>query len=257
MVRGSFSTKSADDRASRKALEAERAGSGEQVEHSGPRNIALKNAHPCFADAIESRAHVAAGRRFDSSPTPPASDNAHSGTSCEPRRDVGDSRLKAAHSPVLIAFQAKSDIDRDIGAEFARARSHAPSDRLELAGAGRESKLEPVATNDFRRRSKLDVSRNQHRRRIAHSKRLEMPEHPLEIVVGAFDCDFEVDANIRNEIVERQVRRGNRIEARCELFDLIACDRDSGRHSVAAISKEKIATLFERIAKMKARDAAS
>src|SRR5436190_13233943 len=65
------------DGATRQRFQAKRTRAGVQIEHAGIRQIQLKNAHPRFANAIESWSDLRSAGCADSAATPAAGDYPH------------------------------------------------------------------------------------------------------------------------------------------------------------------------------------
>src|SRR5205814_1665947 len=129
-----------------------------------------------FTNAIERWTYCRAARRIDDPATPATRNDAHSDQGSLLRQDVGDTRLQTTLAAVIIAFQAKRNINRNRHVELRDARRKSPPDCLELALPGGKSELEAIAADQFWRSDQANTSRDEYRRRIANSERLEVSE---------------------------------------------------------------------------------
>src|SRR5947209_835567 len=141
--------------------------------------------------------------------------------------NVGDPRLQVALTAIVVALEPERDVDARAGLQMNGAIDQSPSQRLERAGAGVEGDLQSIGSDGSRRALDADVSRQQHRRRISDSERLEVPEQSFDAMVEAFDRHLQVDTDLRNKIFGAEMLVGHVIKTRRKILNLVARDRDT------------------------------
>jgi hypothetical protein len=177
-----------------------------------------------------------------------------SAAACGLRADISDARLQPALAPVFVALEAESDVNWFGDVELIDAVGEAPADCIELATTGSEAELQSVTSHDFGWCGQLHSARDKDGRRIAHSKRLEVPEQSLQFLVVAVDSDFEIDPHFGDQILRRERRAGDLVESYREVVDAIARDGYSGCCPVTAKAQQKIAAISEGAVKIQRVD---
>src|SRR5437867_8672252 len=92
---------------------------------------------------------------------------------------IRETRLQTLLAIPFVALEPESDIERRALLDLAGSASHSPAECVDVRAAGiGEPQLEVLllATNDARRSSDRDLSRDQDRRRISNATRLDMSQ---------------------------------------------------------------------------------
>src|SRR5437879_2165815 len=81
-----------------------------------------------------------------------------------------------------------------------------------------------------------------------------MPEDRLQPIVRISQWHLEIDAQLRNEIIDGQMRRRDRVEPRRELGYPVGGDGHAGRRAMAAVTGQEISAFGESGVEIKGRD---
>src|SRR5205814_9787737 len=160
--------------------------------------------------------------------------------------DIRGPRLQVGLAPILVSLETERDVDFGSRLKLRGARGQSPPDRIQRAGSGIEHELEAVLSNRPRRTSDGDVSRQQHRGRIANSEWLEMAEERFDAPVQSIDAHFQIDTNFRDQVGRSENRPRNFVKSHSEIGHLVARDGDAGGSAVSAVAQQMLARLPER-----------